>query len=346
MKFVAKYRSFLLLVAVVLAGAIALAVAAQEVAPTSPAAREARINEALPAAGELKDMALKYDVRIAGLEQQLKDTRQGIQSLHQALSTLATLVEESRKPPSSEPAPAPPVPIPGRILSVDLSPPPGENPSLRVPAGSFGEATLLTGVFAPVTGEPLPVLIRLDAVLTGPNRSRIPIQNAMLLGKAVGDANTARAVIQLTTLSLVLNDGTTREKSMNGYVVDADGIQGLQGEYMWNAKSLIGLSVLSGGTTGAANAFGQSQTSSLIGPGGMTREVTKDVGVFVGSSATSRALDNINRIIEERMREFIPAIYVSNRNRRVTVVLLQGVSLEGVRLEGSRRHLNLGGFDK
>lgn len=345
MRFMAKYRSFLLLVAGVLAGAIALAVAAQEKPSRPPSGPDRGISEAVPAAGELKDMALRYDVRIAGLEQQLKETRHGLQSLHQALSTLATLVEEARKPDGSEP-PAPPAPpLPGRILAVDLSTPAADVPALKIPAGSFGEATLLTGVFAPVTGEPLPVLLRLDAVLTGPNRSRVPVRHALLLGKAVGDANTSRAIVQLSTFSFVSADGATIEKPMNGYLVDADGVQGIQGEYVWNARPLIGLSILSGGTTGVANALGQAQTTVLTEPGGASREVTKDLGVFVGSTGTSRALENINRIIEERMREFVPAVHVSNRQRRVTVVFLQGISVE-IQPGTPPRDMNLGGFDR
>ncbi len=341
-----QYKTPLIIFGILIAGAVGLAIAGQESPRAGGGPSESRIHEAIPAAAELKNLALKYDVRITSLEKQLDESRQGVHSLQQALATLTTMIEDLRKPLPQDPTPPPTPPLaPGRLLSIEVASSAGPGPALTIPAGSFGEATLLTGVYAPVTGDPLPVLVRLDAVLMGPNKSRVPVQQSLMLGKAVGDANTSRAVIQLSTFSLVKPDGGTIEKPVNGYIVDADGIQGLQGEYIWNAKQLVGLSMLAGASTGVAGAFGQAQTTVLTGPGGATREVTRDLGLYVGSAGASKAFENVGKIIEDRLKEFVPAIYVSNRERRVTVVFLQGVTLTGVQAP-KPADSNLGGFDK
>jgi hypothetical protein len=306
---------------------------------------DSKISEAIPAAGELKNLALKYDARIGILEQQVLETRQGVHAVQEAMGSLAGMLEELRKPPAPEPKPEPPVAAPGRLNAIEIKEAGPAPVSMHVPAGSFGEATLLTGVYAPVSGDALPVLVRLDAVLTGPNRSRIPLQHAFLLGKAAGDANTSRAVVQLSTISVVGPDGTSRERGVNGYLVDADGIQGLRGTYVWNAQQLIGLSVLAGAATGAAGALGQGQTTTLIGPAGIARELTQDAALYVGAAGASRAFENVAKIIEERLKEFVPAVYVGNRARRVTVVFLQSATLEGIR-PAAERSFNLGGLDR
>src|SRR5581483_6927742 len=109
-------------------------------------------------------------------------------------------------------------------------------PEARLPAGSFAEGTLLTGVFAPVEGQALPVLIRLSSEWTTPDRGRVPIGDAFLIGKAQGDANSERATVQLEKLSYVHTNGRTIELPINGFIVDTDGIQGAKGKYVWRAE--------------------------------------------------------------------------------------------------------------
>jgi hypothetical protein len=342
---VKKYKGALMVLGSLAGAAVMLSLAAQD-SPARPAEAEHGLGEAIPAAGELRDLSLKYETRIGQLEKSSQEARQSLESIQKALAALAGALEEARRP-APPPAPAEaPKSEPGRLMSIELKSP--VRPGMVVPAGSFGEATLLTGVFAPVSGEALPVLLKLDAVLVGPNRSRVPIQHSFMLGKAVGDANSSRAIIQLSTLSVVHPDGGSKEKSINGYVADSDGIQGLAGEYLWNGAKLVGLSALSGAATGASSALGQAQSTLLTGPGGAAREVTRDAGIFVGASGAARAAENIGKIIEDRMKEFVPAIHVGNLKRRVTVVFLQSVALDGPssEREGEGDDFELGGFDR
>lgn len=311
-----------------------------------PGSRE--IQDALPAAGELRDIALAYDVRISSLESQVRATRETVLALQQALAELAGALERfdkeenttNRVPPPPELPPG--TPTEQRLLVLDLKPDTGAARPLRVPAGSFGEATLLTGVFAPVTGEPMPVLVRLDAALTGPNRARAPIQGAFLIGKAVGDANSARAIIQLAKVSV-----GTEERPVNGWVVDDDGIQGLAGRYVWNAGQLAALAAASGFAQGAAQALGQAQTSTVVSPfGSVTRDMTGDPTRFAGSAGAAAAFAQLSRLLEERMQEFVPAVYVHNRTRQITIVFLEGFDIPAPSAAPPKPNYNLGGFDR
>jgi len=201
--------------------------------------------------------------------------------------------------------------------------------TLHIPAGSFGEATLLTGVFAPVNGDAMPVLIKLDAALIGPNKSRVPVTGVFLVGKAVGDANSRRVVVQLDTLSLVLPSAESHEYKVNGFVVDKDGTQGMDGVYVWRAEEILALAGLSGGASGAADAFGAAQTTTTANPlGGVTSAVTGDAGKFVLARAASAGLGKIADIIADRLKEIQAAVYVAN-TKKITVSFLSGVTLEG-----------------
>lgn len=334
----AKRKAALAIGAAVLASIAALAaLSGQQGPPPVPERPAQRFEEALPAAGELKNLALQYDNRIHSLEARSEELEKLVKGLQDSLAKLGGLVDETRQSERSimdllqglKDRPPEPERRAGRILAIDVETPKDADHAVHIPAGSFGEATLLTGVYAPVTGEPLPVLLRLDSLLVGPNRSRVPIRGAFLVGKAAGDANTSRAVVQISSVSCVLEDGRTVEKSANGYVVDADGIQGLAGQYVWNADQIAGLSVLSGAAQGASNALATAQTTTFAGPLGVSREVTKDAAKFTGYNAASSAFAGIAKILEDRLKEFVPAVFVSNASRQVTVVFIEGVTLEG-----------------
>ena len=201
---------------------------------------------------------------------------------------------------------------------------------VHLPAGSFAEGCLLTGCFAPVEGQALPVKIRLTGDWIAPNRTRIPLGDAFLIGKALGDANSERAIIQLDKLSYVHSTGRSIELSVNGYIADSDGVQGAAGKYVWRAAELVGYSALAGGVSGAGEALSQSQTSTQLNPlGGANQIVTGDLAKFAAGRGTSRAADEIQKAIAKRIDQLIPAIWVPN-GRKVTVTLIDGATLAGV----------------
>jgi hypothetical protein len=286
----------------------------------------------IPTAQEVRNMLGVYGERvestereIAGLRTQLQETQRKLEdSGRKQTSALESLLKELQAAPRQEPPPPPPAP---RFRTFEFEKKKGR--SLHVPGGSFGEATLLTGVFAPVSGDPLPVLMRLDAALIGPQRSRVPIRGAFLVGKAQGDSNSKRAVVQLETLSVVRADGTPFEGKTNGWVIDDDGLQGLRGEYVWRAEEILALSSLTGALSGGAEALAQRESVSQVTPlGGTQTAVTGDPLRFAGYKSLSSAFGKLGETVSQRLNEVVPAIHVPNA-RSITVAFISGVTLDG-----------------
>lgn len=215
---------------------------------------------------------------------------------------------------------------------------------VRLPAGSFAEATLLTGVYAPTEGQAMPVKLRLDAAFVCPNRARIPIQEAFLIGKAIGEPNSERVIVQLDRLSYVKPSGGTVEVSVNGYVVDNDGIQGVAGQYVWRAFDVASLGILSGALSAGTDAMAAKETLAQTNPlGGTSQIVTGDPLRFVTYRGLSRAGEGIEKLVVKRLEEIVPAVYVAN-GKQVTVCLIDGVTLENVSLDEVTRETSTNPF--
>ena len=306
------------------------AAASQASPPTPPS-----FDVGLPTAQEVRNMLAVYGERVEGTEKELaalkaelsetrkrldEDRKRDVSGLEKLLQDLRNATAAKPEPPSEPPAP--------RFRTIEFERRAGK--SVHVPAGSFAEATLLTGVFAPTTGEPLPVLLKLDAALIGPKRSRVPLRDAFLVGKATGDSNSRRAVVQLQTLSTLKADGTPAEAVVNGWVTDDDGIQGLRGQYVWRADEVIALSTLGGALSGGADAMSQRETTTQVTPlGGAQGTVTGDPVKFAGYRAMAAGFGHLSDMVSSRAREIVPAIYVANA-RRVTVAFISGATLEGL----------------
>lgn len=288
----------------------------------------------IPTAQEVRNMLAVYGERVEGTEKeltalraQLAETRKGFEETRKKdASGLEKMLQDLQGAARQD---QPPTALPGapRFRTVEFEKRRGR--SLHVPAGSFGEATLLTGVFAPTTGEALPVLLRLDAALVGPQRSRVPIRGAFLVGKAQGEANSRRAVVQLETLSVVQADGAAVETKANGWAVDDDGVQGIRGDYVWRADEILALASVTGALSGGAEAMAQRETTVQATPlGGSQGAVTGDPLRFAGYRALSSAGSRLSDMVTARLNEIVPAIHVTN-GKRVTVAFINGVTLEG-----------------
>ncbi len=302
--------------------------------PAGPGARPSPPFEmGIPTAQEVRNMLAVYGERVEGTEKdlaalrsQLAEAQKRLEERHRKdLTGLEKLLQDLRGGAPPEPPPA--TPAAPRFRTYEFEKRRGR--SLHVPAGSFGEATLLTGVFAPISGEAMPVLLRLDAALVGPQKSRVPVRGAFLVGKAQGDANSRRAVVQIETLSAVRPDGGPVETKVNGWVVDEDGIQGLRGTYVWRADEILALASVTGALTGGAEAMAQKETTSQVTPlGGLQGAVTGDPLKFAGYRSLSTAFGRLSETVTQRLNEIAPAIHVAN-DRRVTVAFIGGATLEG-----------------
>lgn len=216
-----------------------------------------------------------------------------------------------------------PPPAPAKTASA-------EKRSVHVPAASGGQATLLNGVFAPVSGEPSPVRLRFDSAILGPNRSRLGLRGAFLIGKAQGEANSSRVTIQVDRLSYVAPDGRTLETKALGYVVGQDGLEGVPGAYEWRALELLPLAVMTSGLGAGSEALALGEASRSITPlGGAIDSVSGNPLKYAGFRTVGGGAGKLTEILAERMREIRPAVSVPP-GQEVTVVFLEGVTLEGL----------------
>jgi hypothetical protein len=191
-------------------------------------------------------------------------------------------------------------------------------------------ATLMNGVWAPVSGEPSPVRLRFDAAIFGPNKARIALRDSFLIGKATGDPNSCRVSIQIEKFSTVKEKGEAIETKALGFVVAEDGLEGVPGTYEWRAWDFVPLAVGTGGLQGISGALSQSQMTSTLNPlGGATNILTGSSMKLAGYQAVGGASGKLADIVAERMKEIKPAVSTP-ANRKVTVVFLDGVTLEGL----------------
>lgn len=153
--------------------------------------------------GDLSSTKVGLDAtrkEIEGLRTRMQDERavqdREKKDLESALRKLRDGLKEAVSPPPASPeasAPDPAGPVRtadpagagsgGALRTIDLGALPTRDKKeihrpVRIPTAAGGRATLLNGVFAPVSGEPSPIRLRFDAAILGPNKARIPLRNS------------------------------------------------------------------------------------------------------------------------------------------------------------------------
>jgi TolA-binding protein len=281
---------------------------------------------------EVQDLKTKWTQSQEALKKLQETHAQEIAALKEQLGRLQ-VPESSRQVGSDRPSDS--QTGPARIRKVSIPPAALQNQTrhVRVPAGSFVRARLLTGVYAPIQGSALPVLLKIESFGRGPNRSTVPIKEAFAVGKAQGDANSARATIQLQTLSLVQPDGKTVEVQVNGYVTDSDGIQGVSGTYVYRTSEIVALAAVTKGLAAGADAASLRNVAASTNPlGGVQRILTGDAAEYAGLQVVGGTLDELSKIVAKRAEQIQPAVFAPN-GKEVTLVFLQGVDLPGFAIE-------------
>ncbi|MBF0330941.1 MAG: TraB/VirB10 family protein [Candidatus Omnitrophica bacterium] len=205
--------------------------------------------------------------------------------------------------------------------------------AVYLPAGSFVSATLLTGVYAPAeSSNPLPVLIRLDEAFYGPNETRIPLSGAFAIGKAVGDLNSERALVQISTLSCVLPEGEAFEHKGNiGYLTDNAGQLGIKGIVVRNTGGQLAMSFMTGFMGGASQALSDSQTTTVTTEAGhMARNVTGSRTKNAAFQGLAQSAGQMSKYYQDQLDKVVPAIKV-DAGARVYLVVLEGVVIHGLK---------------
>ena len=209
--------------------------------------------------------------------------------------------------------------------------------SVYLPLGSFVKCTLLTGVYAPSNqNNPLPVLLSVDEAFYGPNNTKIPLKGAFVIGKAIGDVVSKRAIIQIVSFSFVLPGGKVFEHEANiGYLADNDGALGIPGEVIYNTGRQLGLNFLSGFLAGGAEALSQTETSTVTCAYGQTaRNVTGDTSRYAMFSGLANSAQGLSGYYQKQLETMVPAVRIE-AGKKVTLVIQKGVEIEGLQVNGN-----------
>ncbi len=210
---------------------------------------------------------------------------------------------------------------------------------IYLPAGSFCKGTLITGVYASAdVNNPLPVLIVLDDAFHGPNKTRVPLKNAFVLGKAFGDLVSARALIQVTAISTVLPDSRTFEKQDHlGYVTDEFGELGVHGNIVRNTGKQLAMAFMGGFMAGGTQAIADKEVSTNQSVYGTTsKEVTGNSAKNAVFSGLARSASRMSEYYEKQAENLVPAVHIKS-GTPVYFIVQKGVSIDGL-LRNDRFH--------
>ena len=203
-----------------------------------------------------------------------------------------------------------------------------------LPIGSFVKGTLLSGVYAPIDeATPLPVLISIDQAFYGPNNSKIPLEGALSIGRATGNATSERAHIQVSKMSVVMPDGKVFEKEGNlGFIVGADdSALALKGKLITKTKEQIEASFYSGVFAGAGAALERGQITQYTGSFGQTTTAEKANALQIGGAGFRQAFSRMADYQIRQLEKMVDAIYIAP-GREVYIVMSEGVKIEGMQI--------------
>ncbi|TWI69289.1 conjugal transfer pilus assembly protein TraB [Pseudoduganella lurida] len=249
-------------------------------------------------------------------------------------------------------APAAPAPVRTSIMTVRLraaeTPAPtagvGISPATRsnstpqsperttatyLPAGMFGQASLLSGLDAPTGGQaqsnPHPVLLRLNDLAVLPNRYRHNWTYCHLLGAGYGDLSSERAYIRTETLSCVGADGRVLDVPVKGFIVGEDGKAGMRGRLVSKQGQVLGNALLAGVVGGIGTGLERSASVQSVSPLGSTSSVKPGQALQAGiGTGVGRSLDRLADYYITLAEKMFPVIEI-DADRVVDVILSEGV---------------------
>ena len=233
-----------------------------------------------------------------------------------------------------------------------------KEPELVIPANSFLEGVLLSGVNARAkfgaqssgsssgasgygavggsvsandVGTPFVTKLKNNAVL--PNGWRVSdLGDCFVGGSARGEIPTERALVVAKTISCIGNDGVVWEGEMNAYGVDIDGKNGIAGKLVSKEGRLIRDSVISGMIAGFGSSFSPTAipayNSSATG-GQTTGAQYPNAGLIAQSSigqGISQSSQLITRFYLDYANSVFPVVEV-NSATHITWVLLKSLTL-------------------
>jgi conjugal transfer pilus assembly protein TraB len=208
---------------------------------------------------------------------------------------------------------------------------------LYLPSSSFASFTLTSGVYAPETGEQMPVSGVIDRVFIGPNKSSIPLKGCLFLGKARGNTGYKTADIKVVKMSCVWPDGETFEADVSGYVTDVDGNFGLKGKVIRHSGAFFSTTGITSFIEGFAAGLARAQEQQDAVASQFDTAVTTNIigsaaqyGLFKGAQEFASAA---KQFFGSQLQGLIPAVEVPGGSKGYVFIT------SGVRISGGKNAL-------
>jgi conjugal transfer pilus assembly protein TraB len=208
-----------------------------------------------------------------------------------------------------------------------------KKPHIRdtIPAGSFGQAVLLSGLDAPTGGlaerNPHPVLLELIDNGNLPNRYKHRVKQCRVVGSGTGNISDERAYIRLERLTCILKNGDIISEVATGTITGEDGKNGLRGNLVTKQGQLIANAFWAGSLSSIGTAIAQSYTTVATTATGTVSTLDPDKLLESGvAGGVGTTMDKIADWYFKRAEETYPIIEIS-AGRIVNLFLTEDLPL-------------------
>lgn len=210
---------------------------------------------------------------------------------------------------------------------------PLKNPDNYVPAGTFVQGVVIEGADAStaVTAQsnPEPMLIRLTANGTLPNRHHSHLKDCVVTAAASGDISSERGKIRTERMSCVAPNGEVIDLSVEGNVAGSDGKNGIRGNLREGGGQYAARAFGAGFLQGVSEGFAQNYTINSVSPQGNVETINSGkILQYGGAKGSSKAMDKLADYNIKRAEQFQPVVQLS-AGSVVDVVFLKGFYLDG-----------------
>jgi len=202
-----------------------------------------------------------------------------------------------------------------------------------LPAGSFADATLISGVEAFTGGtaqqQPQPIVIRLDANAVLPNAANYQIKGCHVLASVWGDMSAERVFGRLATLTCVdTSNRLVLSEEVEGVLVDSDGKNGIRGQLLDRQGAKLARSLLAGFAQGVSSAFGSAQSTTTQTAFGLTSAMVGSNAIKAGGyNGASTAAQQLADFYLKQAEATMPVIAV-DAGRKVSVLFTKSKALK------------------
>ena len=205
-----------------------------------------------------------------------------------------------------------------------------------IPAGSFVEAILLSGVDATAAvsagANPRPMLLRLTDLTVLPRKFRSDLVDCHCTASSWGELSSERIHARLVTLSCVERDsGEILEVPANGYIAGSDGKEGIRGTVVSKEGQFLSRSLWGGVFAGIGSTLSPANRAAYSGPmlsiGKPEKGSTSDLFKSGFGESANNSLNKLSDYYIQRAEQIQPVIQVS-AGQKVDIVFTEGVAID------------------